>query len=226
MCASIHSLCYLFTLLSCTFDRNYSLKSFSTWCRKLDTPICPFPFAASLKLHQVGREATMHISKSHQGCSVRCKSGLRLNLGSVLRVEPSEARSALEQVLIQGPPWLASQSLPLRETPPQHEHSQHLHASRWGRCWPTLLETLTQTQQLSFPVVSSDLKLCFSWSEFHVSFKELPPSHSTQQAWLVDWYRDGCPYGTFSSPPQRSTKTLKEWPSCLWSPPWLRFFSP
>ena len=57
---SIHS---LFSILCwCTFGSNYSLKSF--WCHKLGTTIfgqfCPFLFAAPLKLHQVGWEASVH----------------------------------------------------------------------------------------------------------------------------------------------------------------------
>ena len=62
MYISIHSLCSI--LCWCTFGSNYSIKAFWIWCHKHGTPIfgqfCPFLFAAPLKLHQVGWEASVH----------------------------------------------------------------------------------------------------------------------------------------------------------------------
>ena len=129
MYISIHSLCSI--LCWCTFGSNYSPKSFWIWCHKLGTPIfgqfCPFLFAAPLKLHQVGWEASVHshfqispemfnriqvwtLAGPHKDIHRVVLKPLLWYLGCELRVivllkdEPapqSEIKSALEQVFIQ-----------------------------------------------------------------------------------------------------------------------------
>ena len=160
MYISIHSLCSI--LCWCTFGSNYSLKYFWIWCHKLGTPIfgqfCPFLFAAPLKLHQVGWEVSVH---SHFQISPEMFNRILVwalawplkdihrvvlkpllwYLGCVLRVvvllkdEPSpqsEVKSALEQVFIQDPGYIAAfifpsilTSLPVPAAE-QHPHSMML----------------------------------------------------------------------------------------------------
>lgn len=214
------------------------------------TPTCPFLFAASLKLHQVGWEAPLHIfNSSHRRRSIGLKSGLRLYLGPALRLETSEVQSPLEQLshprcvcsLLPSslrPPWLVSQSLKKKKgIQSMMRPLPCLTVGMVLACLTRHHDTNT-TPVLSscligpailFPAVRESIiwiilfpsSLCSMCLLLRSGFQPLYPT-GLIDGLLHRWFS----FWKFLCFPQRSSLALGERPSSSWSPLWPRVLLP
>ena len=137
----------------------------------------------------------------------------------------SEVPSSLEQVFIKDLSYLCSVHLfldpdyspsPYRwKTSPHHDAATTmLHRMDGARFSPDVLQRVShglRVLQVPYGKLQMD-----EW---------LPSGHSIKKAWLVDYYRDGCPSGKFSHL-HRGTLELCQWLSGSSSPLCPRPFSP